>query len=161
MARSTANLAIFVLSLTGCFISLFLTVKYVQNADIPCTSGSSDCNIVANDAAAWGLGIPALKAIPTPALGLLMYAALAALAMARVLAAGSPLAQKAGTFQWGIALAGLVVSAYLTWREAAVIHHWCVWCLGSAAIILILFLITSAERFGGAPAARKERLEVS
>jgi uncharacterized membrane protein len=161
MARSTANLAVFVLSLAGCFISLFLTVKYVQNADIPCTSGSSDCNVVANDAAAWGLGIPALKAIPTPALGLLMYVALAGLAMFRVVAADSPLARKAGVIQWGFALAGLAVSAYLTWREAAVIHHWCVWCLGSAAIVLLLFIITSAERFGGAPAARKERLEVS
>jgi uncharacterized membrane protein len=153
MARSTANLAIFILSLAGCFISLFLTVKYVQNADIPCTSGSSDCNVVANDTAAWGLGIPVLKAIPTPALGLLMYVALAALAMTRVLAADSKLARKAGAFQWGFALIGLAVSAYLTWREAAVIYHWCIWCLGSAGIILILFIISSAERFGPAPAA--------
>jgi uncharacterized membrane protein len=161
MARSSANLAIFVLSLAGCFISLFLTVKYVQNADIPCTRGSSDCNAVANDAAAWGFGIPGLRAVPTPAMGLLMYMSLAALSMVRVLMPDGPLARRAGILQWSIALAGVAVSGYLTWREAAVIHHWCVWCVGSAAIVFLIFLISSVERMAGAPRAPEGGLEVT
>lgn len=161
MGRSSANLLIFILSLTGCFISLFLTVKYVQNADIPCTSGSNDCNAVANDAAAWGLGIPGLQRIPTPAMGLLMYVSLAVLSMIRVLAPAAPLAAKGGILQWILAFVGVVVSGYLTWREAAVIHHWCVWCLGSAAIVFIIFLISSAERCGGAPREREGGLEAT
>ena len=161
MPRSNANLAIFVLALAGCFISVFLTVKYVQNADIPCMSGAGDCNAVANDKAAWGLGVAALKAVPTPALGLLMYVSLAGLAMARVISAGPELARKAGIGQWLLALAGVGVSGYLTWREAAVIHHWCVWCVGSAIIVLVIFMISSAERLGGAPSARKEGLEAT
>jgi uncharacterized membrane protein len=154
MARSPSNLAIFVLSLAGCFISLFLTVKYVQNADIPCTRGSNDCNVVATDAAAWGLGIPALRPVPTPAMGLLMYVSLAVFSMARVIMPDAPAAKIAGILQWGIAAIGVVVSAYLTWREAAVIHHWCIWCLGSAGIVLLIFIISSAEKWGRMPPGR-------
>jgi uncharacterized membrane protein len=161
MTRSIANLAIFVLSLVGCVISLFLTIKYIQSADIPCTGGSSDCNAVANDSAAWGLGIEALKRIPTPALGLLMYATLAALSMLRVVSENNAANIGAKRAQWAISFIGVGVSAYLTWREAAVIHHWCVWCVGSAIIVLILFLISSSEQAGGLRATRKESLEAT
>ena len=161
MSRFTANLAIFILSLIGCGISLILTIKYVQNADIPCMRSSSDCNAVAHDEAAWGLGIPALRFVPTPALGAAMYASLAALSMLRVLTSSRSVSTKASVAQWALGMSGVVVSTYLTWREAAVIHHWCVWCVGSAVIVLILFIISSFERFGDTRIARKESLEAT
>jgi len=37
-------------------------------------------------------------------------------------------------------LVGVAFTAYLTYLEAAVIHAWCRWCLGSAAIIGLIFL---------------------
>ncbi len=161
MNRSNANLAIFILSLAGCFVSLFLAVKYAQKADIPCMRGSSDCNAVARDAAAWGLGVPALSAVPTPVFGLLMYGTLAALAMARVILSSPSLSRNAATLQWAVGLIGVGVSAYLTWREAAVIHHWCVWCVGSAIIILLIFLFSSAERLAAVSRVRSEKLEAA
>ncbi len=36
--------------------------------------------------------------------------------------------------------AGVLFSAYLTYLEAAVLHAWCRWCLGSAGIISAIFL---------------------
>ena len=36
--------------------------------------------------------------------------------------------------------AGVVFAAYLTYLEAAVIGAWCRWCVGSAAIIAVIFV---------------------
>jgi uncharacterized membrane protein len=40
------------------------------------------------------------------------------------------------------AVMGLTFSVYLTYREAFTIHHYCEWCLGSAACLLVLTLLT-------------------
>lgn len=157
MNRPAFNRVIFILSLVGLFIAGYLTMHYVQNADIPCGPVAGGCNEVATDTMAWGLGIGALKSVPTPAIGLLMYGALAALSFARVVTSSAELSRRASAGQWVLALAGVLVSAGLTWREA-VIHHWCVWCVGSAAVILLIFITATAERFGTVPppAARRE-----
>jgi uncharacterized membrane protein len=36
---------------------------------------------------------------------------------------------------------GLVFTAWLNYLEAFVIHAWCEWCIGSATIVLILFVL--------------------
>ena len=36
--------------------------------------------------------------------------------------------------------AGVAFTAYLTYLEAFVLHAWCRWCLGSAAIIVAIFV---------------------
>jgi len=45
-----------------------------------------------------------------------------------------------------LAAGGVAFSAYLTYLEAAVIHAWCRWCIGSAAIIVALFGVVIAGR---------------
>ena len=42
---------------------------------------------------------------------------------------------------FGIALIGFLFSGYLTYREAFSIHHYCEWCLGSAACMTILTIL--------------------
>jgi uncharacterized membrane protein len=37
---------------------------------------------------------------------------------------------------------GVLFSAYLTYLEAAVLHAWCRWCLGSAGIISAIFVVS-------------------
>ena len=44
-----------------------------------------------------------------------------------------------------LALVAVLFSAYLTYREAFVIHAWCRWCVASAIIITLIFLVSSAE----------------
>jgi uncharacterized membrane protein len=34
---------------------------------------------------------------------------------------------------------GVVFTAWLNYLEAFVIHAWCEWCLGSAAMVVLLF----------------------
>jgi len=161
MNRFNTNLVVFALSLAGALISLFLTVKYIQHADIPCGSGEDSCNQVASSAAAHGLGIPALEAVPTPAFGVLMYVTLAGLSFVRTLTPSESVRRTAGRTQWGIAAAGVAVSAWLTWQEGAVIHAWCRWCLASAAIITLIFLTATVEHLARQPRARGEVLQES
>jgi len=40
-----------------------------------------------------------------------------------------------------LATGGLVFTAYLTYLEAFVIHGWCRWCLGSAAVIGVIWVV--------------------
>ena len=35
---------------------------------------------------------------------------------------------------------GALFTAWLNYLEAFVIHAWCEWCLGSAALVVLLFL---------------------
>lgn len=41
-----------------------------------------------------------------------------------------------------LAGAGVLFSAYLTYLEAAVIHAWCRWCIGSAVLICVIFAVS-------------------
>jgi len=43
------------------------------------------------------------------------------------------------------AVAGFGFSAYLTYLEAAVIHAWCRWCIGSAVVATLLLLCAIPE----------------
>ena len=56
---------------------------------------------------------------------------------------------------FGLALAGLGFSAYLTYLELFVIHAICQWCLISAVVMSALFVLNLARAFGYAGAARR------
>jgi len=40
---------------------------------------------------------------------------------------------------------GVLVSGYLTYLEAAVIHAWCQWCVVSAILVVIMFVVAILE----------------
>jgi uncharacterized membrane protein len=147
MSSVLANRLIFVLSLAGAGVALYLTVYHATHIDIPCGK-SGGCEEVANHCSAHGFCIPFLKAIPTAAFGLMMYLSLAALAYCRVLSDSDGFQRKAANYQWLLSLIGVATSAYLTYLEAFVIHAWCKYCVASAIITLLIFMVASAERFG-------------
>jgi uncharacterized membrane protein len=45
----------------------------------------------------------------------------------------------------GGAVGGLAFSAYLTYLEAFVIHAWCQWCVVSAALAVLVFILALPE----------------
>lgn len=46
---------------------------------------------------------------------------------------------------------GLLFTAWLNYLEAFVIHAWCEWCLGSATLVLILFVLALLDWRGLEP----------
>lgn len=78
--------------------------------------------------------------IPVAALGLAMYAAIFGLAAAGLFLPPA-LASWSNLSVFGIALAGVLYSAYLTWLELAVIDAICVWCVVSALTISAILAV--------------------
>ena len=40
---------------------------------------------------------------------------------------------------------GLIFTAWLDYLQGFVIHAWCEWCLGSAAMVLLLFILSALD----------------
>jgi uncharacterized membrane protein len=149
------NRLIFIFSLIGFGVAIYITLAHKQVVNLPC-GPEGGCETVANDVAAKGLSIPALQAIPTAAFGALMYVAMASLAMVRVAATSKSVVGMAGSLIRLIASMGVVITAWLTYREAFIIHAWCRWCVGSAVILILIFITSMAERFLRPPAETGE-----
>ena len=98
---------------------------------------SSPCNI--NDV--WDCGTvnhspyAVLHGIPVAMIGIVGYALLAALA---------------GRFPWTtavLALAGLIFNLRLTWVEWKVLQTWCIYCVSSQGIILLICVLSLIAAF--------------
>lgn len=125
--------AILIMSIAGLAISFYLTNLYLFGGIIPC-GASGGCEVVKGSPYAWLLGVP------IPMWGAVAYVAITgvavwALAMRR-------LGEWARLSLFALGLAGLLFSGYLTYLELFVIHAICRWCVGSAVIMLALFLCT-------------------
>jgi uncharacterized membrane protein len=127
-------MAIAILSLTGVLISAYLTLyKLGYIGVIQC--GVGGCDVVQSSQYAYFLGLP------VAVWGVAAYSLLLALALAGV--------QPRWARERWVALAifatasvGLLFSAYLTYLEAAVIRAWCRWCVASAVVVLLIFLLS-------------------
>jgi len=130
------------LALAGLGVSGYLTWTHLTNQAIAC-GGSQDCDLVQQSAYSEVLGIPVAL------LGMLAYATLLALLFLRgrlpqAWDAYIPLAV------FGISLIGVLYSAYLTYLEIYVIYAICRWCVSSAIIITVIFLLSLLDLRSGA-----------
>jgi uncharacterized membrane protein len=125
------------LSVIGIAIASYLV--YVHYADVkPICSISHGCETVQKSKYA------KLAGVPVALIGLGGYVAILASLFIR-----SEAGRLAGA---GLALVGIGFSAWLTYLEAARIHAWCQWCVGSA-IVMTLLAITLVWRMIAAPLA--------
>ena len=139
-----ARMAVALLSLVGVFVALYLYLhKLGFIGHLAC--GSGGCETVQLSGYSRFLGVD------VPFIGLVGYAALLLISLVSL--------ERPGDSRWPrfllwISGVGVVFSAYLTYLELFVIRAICRWCLGSAAIILLIFLAAwQARRPGGSPTA--------
>lgn len=125
------------ISLLGLFLGAYLTLyKFGFIGTLVC--GVSSCEQVQTSrwsvflglpVATWGLGFYALMLI----LGIVgmqeRYAESRGLALTMLLLAG-----------WGAIFTG-----WLNYLEAFVIHAWCEWCLFSAGMVLVIFILAALD----------------
>ncbi len=138
--RKTLILA---LSLVGLFVSIYLWWVYTSpSRPMVCVVG--DCDAVRMSPLAYPLGIP------MPVFGVAMYALLALLVFAEPLFAAAQ-ARRARQAIAGISGLGFVISLYLSGVEAFVIHAWCFWCVISAVVVTLIFLLALLEIFRPLP----------
>ena len=125
------------LALAGLFLSLYLTLyKLGYIAELACAMGS--CERV--QTSRWSV----LFGIPVAAWGAVFYFTTLVVAVAGTQTrwASSARVTRSLTAMTG---AGVLFSAYLTWSEFFVIHAICMYCIGSAIIVTLMFGVCLAE----------------
>lgn len=123
--------------LVGCFgliDSSYLTVKHLQGAYVRC---GDDCSAVLGSRYAEGIA-----GIPLAGFGAMGYSAVIVAAL--FTAAGSSGARQ---FLGALAVIMAIVSVWLLYLQAFVIHSFCKYCLASAAACFTLAGLTLADRF--------------
>jgi uncharacterized membrane protein len=133
-----AWIGIVVLSLLGILIAGYLLYIKVANAK-PYCAGLGDCELVNNGPYSQVAGIPVAL------LGLLAYIAI--LGAAVVALRGMPWAARSAAtlITFGLALTGTLFSAYLTYLELFVIRVICPWCVASAIVMTLIFLLSIGQ----------------
>lgn len=130
------RMGIAVLALVGIFVSAYLSLYHLGGiGTLQC--GFGGCDLVQASEYAYFLGLPVAL------WGLGGYATIFGVAMAGLQprwAEHRPIALAL----LGLSAIALVVSAYLTYLEAAVIHAWCQWCVVSAILVALIFLLSLA-----------------
>ena len=126
-----------VISLAGLFIGIYLTLfHYGIIGTLAC--GVSSCEAVQTSRYAVFLGVP----VATWGAG--FYVLMLAVTLARV----QPRFEDSGGLALGTLVLttwGLIFTAWLSYLEEFVIHAWCQWCIGSAALVLLLFILAVLE----------------
>lgn len=124
-------------ALVGLFIAAYLTLyHYGVIGALSCSIGS--CERVQTSRYAMFLGLP------VAGWGLGFYLLLIALSFAFM---QPRFAESRGLALFLVLLTGwgVIFSAYLTYLEGRVIHAWCEWCVSSAILVTIAFLLSIAE----------------
>jgi uncharacterized membrane protein len=122
------------LALAGMGVSGYLTWTHLANASVACGQSQS-CDIVQQSV------YSTIAGIPVALLGLLAYAALLVLSLLRGHSPES-LDEYIPLAAFGISLIGVLYSAYLTYLELFVIYAICRWCVSSAIIMTLIFILS-------------------
>ena len=120
------------LAFLGVADSIYLLVLKYTQAEVMCI-GNHGCLTVNNSSYSMIYGIP------VSLIGILGY-----LCIAGTLFLENRLKffkEQGALLVFGEALVGVIFSAYLTWIEISVLHAACPFCVGSAVIIFLIFIL--------------------
>lgn len=138
------RIAVGVVAVLGIGLAAYLTYVHYAGLTVACTN--TGCKTVQTSVYA------KLAGVPVPVLGLVGYTAILA-----SLAAPDEIGRLAG---FGMAFVGFLFSLYLTYREVFTIQAICEWCVGSAALMTLLAVLTAIRvlRDDTAPVLEEEPL---
>jgi uncharacterized membrane protein len=127
VSERSVRILLAVLALAGLCMSAYLTWVHLRGVAPVCLAGGGGCETVQSSRYAEILGVP------VAALGLGGYAGLLLSALLR--GEGGALL---GLF---VTLVSVLFSAYLTYLELFVIYAICQWCVSSAALMTVAFIL--------------------
>jgi uncharacterized membrane protein len=124
-------------SLLGLFLGTYLTLyKFGFIGELACNVSS--CEQVQTSRWSMFLGLP----VATWGLG--FYAATLAMSIIGVQERFED-SRQLSVAMLGMSAVGLAFTAWLNYLEAFVIDAWCEWCIASAVMVLVLFLLALAD----------------
>lgn len=133
LPKKFLNRAIFILSLVGVVIALYVLQSFLRAVPIVCLN--SGCELVRKNPASYLFGIP------VPAFGLAGYSLLALLAFFRTTQFSILNSQFSLKLMLGIATFGVAFVSWFTYTELFVIGAVCTWCAVSAVNMVTIFIL--------------------
>ena len=132
-AINNYNRVIFILSIIGVIIAIYVFQSFVRQTSIVCVN--SGCETVRKSPYSYIFGFP------VPGVGLVGYSFLAILAFLRTMSADKRLLYG----MLGISTFGVMFVGWFTFTEIFIIKAICTWCAISAVNMLVIFLLTVAS----------------
>jgi len=124
------NRIIFILSLLGIVMAVYVLQSFLRQAPIVCVN--EGCDLVRKSAHSYIFGIP------VPAFGLVGYSLLSILAFLRTTMTDKRLIYG----MLGISIFGVCFVTWFTWVELFLIKGICTWCAISAVNMVVIFIFT-------------------
>ncbi len=121
-------------ALVGIGVATYITIENAGGGAPVCIAGGGGCETVANSSYSHLMGVN------VAVFGILGYVMLLGAAFMR-----GDAARFGGLM---LAMAGFGFSAYLTYLELFVIDAICQWCVGSAVLMTVLFVINAVRAYG-------------
>jgi uncharacterized membrane protein len=131
-------MGIAVLSLLGVFLAGYMLLHRLGLVGTLACGASGGCETVQSSAYATFAGFP----VPAIGVGGYLLLLITALVGAQPALAAD---RRIGAALLVLATGALVFTAYLNYVEAFVLHAWCRYCLGSAALVILIFLLSLTE----------------
>jgi len=123
-----------ILSIAGLVDALYLTwIKFTNNYSL-CIQGVGNCESVNTSSYAEVMGIP----VAVLGAGTYLLIIMILLSESRI----GHLKSNATLYLFGITLIGVLFSAYLTFIEVAVLKNICPYCVVSAILMTVLFILS-------------------
>ncbi len=133
------NRIIFVFSLLGVIIAVYVLQSWLRHTTIVCLTGG--CETVKKSAYSYPLGIP------VPAVGLVGYCIIMVLSFLRT--TNQELSTKLSAFILGMATFGVLFVSWFTYTELFIIHGVCMWCAISAVNMAVIFVLAVIDSKAG------------
>jgi len=128
------NIYALVAAIIGALDAAYLTWVKLSHNEVLCAPGIGDCYTVNTSR------YSELYGIPVAIFGLATFLFIIAIL---ILETRLPILEENGSMiVFGISLVGVIYSAYLSYLEEFVIHAWCPYCVLSAIVITIIFIIS-------------------
>ncbi|MDP3997359.1 MAG: vitamin K epoxide reductase family protein [Candidatus Andersenbacteria bacterium] len=122
--------ALFAVAFAGLLVSGYLFIAYSSNAPVLCVEGGG-CDAVRLSKYSHLFGLP------VPLYGMAYYCVLA---VGALLSTDENRKQLRSPLMFLTGLA-LIYSVWLTYLEAFVIQAWCMWCVVSALLVIVAFIL--------------------
>jgi len=122
------NSAVFILSLAGFIMAIYVLQSFLKQSSIFCLSGGG-CDAVRKSTASYPFGIP------VPLFGAIGYLLLTILALFRSSSKNINILKS----MFAISLFGICFVSWFTYTELFVIHGICMWCGISTIVMYIVF----------------------
>lgn len=128
------NRVIFVLSLAGFLMAIYVLQSFLRDSSIICLTGGG-CEAVRKNPVSYPFGIP------VPAFGMVGYLGLTILSFLKTLKLSTKNYQLTTNIMLGIAVFGICFVTWFTYMELFVIKGVCTWCAISAVNMYIIFYL--------------------